>query len=193
MIYSLVRTPNNRANYLTMTIIIETIAVAFALLAALSIVWSTVRTGIPPMMSNASARSAMLKQINCSDGDIIDLGSGWGTLLMAAAKQHPQRQIIGYEVSWLPWLYARLRLAKYPNVRVYRQDFRHASLASASILLCYLMPKGMQTLAGLLAQYPDQQITIISNNFSLPALSATKTLQLNDLYKSPIYVYQWPS
>ncbi|KYL32230.1 hypothetical protein A2I96_18185 [Pseudoalteromonas tetraodonis] len=57
------------------------IATAFfflVLLIALSIVWSTLKTGISPMMSSSKARQAMLNAISMDEkGALIDLGSGW--------------------------------------------------------------------------------------------------------------------
>ena len=82
------------------------IALSFLVLViALSIVWSTLKTGISPMMSSSKARQAMLAEINMDEkGALIDLGSGWGTLVIAVAKKHPNNQIIGYELSWFPWM-----------------------------------------------------------------------------------------
>ena len=37
-------------------------------------------------------------------GTIIDLGSGWGNFVIPIAKRYPQRKIVGYELSLLPWL-----------------------------------------------------------------------------------------
>ena len=75
------------------------------LLIAFSIVWGTLKTGISPMMSSSKARQAMLAEINMDEkGALIDLGSGWGTLVIAVAKKHPKNQIIGYELSWFPWM-----------------------------------------------------------------------------------------
>lgn len=169
----------------------EGLLLLLALMAVLSIVWSTLRTGIPPMMSNRQARRQMLALILPQQaGDIIDLGSGWGTLLITAARQHPYRQVIGYELSWLPWLVSRLRTRHLPNVHVYRCNFIEADFSKADTLLCYLMPKGMQALAKKLDQDDVHGLTIISNTFVLPNACAQQTKQLTDLYRSPVYVYE---
>ena len=47
----------------------------------------------------------MLKLIDeTGNGAIIDLGSGWGNFVIPIAKRTPERQVIGYELSLLPWL-----------------------------------------------------------------------------------------
>lgn len=172
-------------------LIIELLLAGLALLALTSIVWSTVRTGIPPMMSNRPARQGMLSLIGDHQaGAIVDLGCAWGTLVVAAAQRYPNRQVIGYEVSWLPWLVASLRVRwhRQTNARVYRKDFRHHVRKDGDTLLCYLMPTGMQALAQELAAQPCQQ-TVISNNFTLPGHQPNQRIIVADVYRSPIYRY----
>lgn len=166
---------------------------ALVLVAALSIVWSTLRTGISPMMSSSAATQAMLNAIAEPKGPIIDLGSGWGTLVVAAARQYPAQQVIGYELSWLPWLVSclRKRYLRLDNLTLYRKDFNEADLSQAAILLCYLFPEGMAALAEKLTRQPSRAVDIISNTFALPACQATQTIRLNDIYKTPIYLYRW--
>ena len=65
------------------------------LLIALSIIWSTLKTGISPMMSSNKARKAILAQISMDEkGALVDLGSGWGTLVIAVAKKQPNKQVM---------------------------------------------------------------------------------------------------
>ncbi|HEY4831944.1 MAG TPA: SAM-dependent methyltransferase, partial [Waddliaceae bacterium] len=68
-------------------------------------------------------------------GKIIELGSGWGTLLFPLAKQHPHSMIIGYELSPIPYLFSKLRhyLEPMPNIKIYRKDFFQIFLNDASI------------------------------------------------------------
>ena len=85
--------------------LIELILLVFAFLAALSIVWTTLQTGISPTMSSGKACKAMLASIDRPvNGSLIDLGSGWATLVVALARRYPRHQVIGYELSWLPWV-----------------------------------------------------------------------------------------
>ena len=124
---------------------------------------------------------------------IFELGSGWGTLLIPLAKEYPQRTIIGYELSVMPWLITVVlkSLLGLKNIKVYRKNFLHSDLTSASIILCYLFPKGMQELESKLNAKNGQLEYLISNNFSLPSNQPIKTIQLDDLYKSPVYLYDF--
>ena len=164
------------------------------LVIAFSIVWGTLKTGISPMMSSSKARQAMLAEINMDEkGALIDLGSGWGTLVIAVAKKHPKNQIIGYELSWFPWMISVL--FKYSlgldNLTLYRKDFKSADLSAASTLVCYLFPGGMLALEDKLKHDLFKNITIVSNTFALPSYKPTNVIKLKDFYQTPIYVYHW--
>ncbi|TWX53417.1 methyltransferase [Colwellia hornerae] len=170
------------------------ILLVIVFLIVLSIVWSTLKTGISPMMSSSKACKTMLAEIdNHEKGLLIDLGSGWGTLVIAAAQKHPNKQVIGYELSWLPWLVSKI--LKYSlrldNLTLYRKDFKSAELSAASTLVCYLFPEGMVALQEKLAHEVFNQVTIVSNTFALPSCQPTRVIRLRDFYQTPIYVYHW--
>ena len=126
------------------------------------------------------------------DGDIIDLGSGWGSLVLAIARQYPQHQCIGYELSILPWLMsvAQKTLLGLDNLTLHRKDFLQADLSQASVLLCYLYPDGMRKLKDKLSGGKGNAALIVSNTFALPNIEPQKTIRLKDLYTSPVYVYR---
>ena len=122
---------------------LELILLVFALLTIISILWTTLQTGIPPMKSSGKACQAMLASIDRPvHGPLIDLGSGWGTLVIELARTYPDQQVIGYELSWFPWLISIVR--KYSlhleNLTLYRKDFKNAELSNSANLFCYLSP-----------------------------------------------------
>jgi len=146
------------------------------------------------MPSSGRVCRAILKASEKTDaGTIIDLGSGWGTLLFALSRKYPDRQIIGFELSWLPWIYSQaIRVIfRRRNLRIYRQNFFSAQLPDATLLICYLHPKGMQKLWDKLSS--DQRrlnSMLISNTFALPDNQPAETLRVDDLYNTPIYIYR---
>jgi len=174
--------------------LLNLILLVFVLLAAISIVWTTLQTGISPMMSSGKACKAMLSSIDSpANGPLIDLGSGWGTLVIALARKYPRQHVIGYELSWFPWLFSiiwkySLRLN---NLTLYRKDFEKADLSSASILFCYLFPGGMLSLHEKLNRELSNEIFIVSNTFAFPFCQPKKIIRLKDIYQTPIYVYSW--
>lgn len=172
--------------------ILELIILAFVFLAGMSIVWTTLRTGISPMLSSGKARKAMLDALGSpKEVPLIDLGSGWGTLVIAMARKYPHHRVIGYELSWSPWLVSLIRkyFLRLHNLTLYRRDFLKAEFPDPSVLLCYLFPGGMRSLEQKLASKRPKDIRIISNTFALPPCSPAKTIRLNDAYRTPIYVY----
>ena len=145
------------------------------------------------MASSAKARRAILKASKqADDGTIIDLGSGWGTLIFALARQYPQRQVIGYELSWLPWAFSRIYKTIFglSNLSILRKNFLTAERPEADLLVCYLHPKGMLALHNKLAEEQQSNTLLISSTFALPESDPIQTLRLDDLYNTPIYIYR---
>ncbi|WP_299794931.1 class I SAM-dependent methyltransferase [uncultured Shewanella sp.] len=174
--------------------LLEISILLLTLFLLITIVWTTFRVGISPMPSSAKAYHAISRLLDdTGKGAIYDLGSGWGTLVIRIAKSHPERQVIGYELSLFPYLMSRLvkRLMGLKNLKLYRQDFLRADLNEASVLVCYLYPDAMCKLAQLIEHQthnlkPD---FVISNNFALPYCKPDRLIRINDLYRSPVYRY----
>ena len=160
--------------------------------AAFSVVWFTLRTGISPMPSTMPARRAMLELAGTIDsGTIYELGSGWGGLAIALARRFPNATIIGYELSVVPYLYSVLiaRLLGLSNLRFRRADFRTATFEEGGLIFCYLFPGGMEALSVKLNAEKTGSVKVISNTFRLPGLEASRTIELDDLYRSRVYLY----
>ena len=167
-------------------------AVIAVIVSAFTIVWSTLRTGISPMPSSQKARRAILDLLDSEHpGPIYELGSGWGQLAIDLARQNPQRDVVGYEMSLLPYLYARLsrRALGVANVSFRRENFFNAPLQEAPVWICYLYPGAMTRLAESLSIMDDRTVLIISNTFRLPGFEAEHTLELNDLHRTYVYRY----
>jgi len=145
------------------------------------------------MPSSNKANHVMTKLIDeTGSGPIIDLGSGWGNFAIFIAKKNLQRQVIGYELSLFPWLISLLfkKILRLNNLTLYRQNFYNINLPVASVIVCYLYPEAMLKIKKkLLLEQPNIDF-LISNNFALPAWKSYKKIQLNDFYKSPIYLYK---
>lgn len=173
-------------------LVLEFIIIMGLLFAGISVVLTSMKTGISPMPSSSAACQVMLSAMeNSGTGPVIDLGAGWGTLVIAVARKYPHRQIIGYELSLIPWFFSLIwkRILRLNNLELYRQDFLSADLSDASVLLCYLFPAGMLSLQEKLRQEINQETLIISSTFALPSCHPTRVIRLNDIYRTPIYVY----
>lgn len=145
------------------------------------------------MPSSAKARRAILRCCeNTGTGPIYELGCGWGNLLIPLARTYPHRQIVGYELSPLPWFscLCLIKLFRLRNVQLYRKNFLKADLSKATVVCCYLYPKGMEKLAAKLNSTSGQPDYLISNTFALPSQTAQQTILLEDFYRSPVYFYR---
>ncbi|NQY37685.1 MAG: class I SAM-dependent methyltransferase [Alteromonadaceae bacterium] len=145
------------------------------------------------MPSSTKAYNTMMKFVDqTGTGSIIDLGSGWGNFVIRIAKRNPQRQIVGYELSLLPWLTSTLlkKVLGIKNLTLHRQNFYNANLSGASVLVCYLYPEAMDRIKNKLISEKPNVDFLISNNFALPSWQSYKVIQLDDFYKSPIYLYK---
>ena len=96
---------------------------------------------------------------------VSDLGCGDGCLLARLAQQFPQHKFIGYEWNPLPFYVAKLRLKKYPNVRVIKADVMHENLSSVDVVVCYWLSK--KEYAQKLARSLKKSAIIVSEIFKI--------------------------
>ena len=169
--------------------------VALLLAGMLSIVFHTLRTGISPMPTSAKVRRQLLTLLSPEqEGTLLELGSGWGTLAFALADHCPRVRVVAFELSPLPYAFSwlRQRLAPRPNLELRREDFFQASFAGASTLVCYLFPGAMSRLAPRFATELAPGTRILSHTFALRGWTPLRTQVVDDLYRTPVYLYEVP-
>ena len=124
-----------------------------ALLAMVSILVGVIRTGISPMPSSPEAVQQVMAYVKPSRvGPIVELGAAWGSLAIPLARAYPDRSVLAYELSTIPWLFLilRKRLSGLQNLEVIRRDFFRDDLAKAASVVCYLYPGSMVRLSAKL-------------------------------------------
>jgi hypothetical protein len=157
-----------------------------------SIGYYTWAYGISPMPTLGQSLKGVVEQIPpYTAGPIYELGSGWGHLLVALAKHCPQAKIVGFEISPIPYWVSQLWV-KLSGVQaqVERKDFFEADLSQAVWVVCYLYPGAMQKLANKFHTELPAGCRIITHTFALPGWVPIRTIQLNDLYRTKVYVYE---
>ena len=172
---------------------IELIALAIVSLAMLSIFWSTLSLGISPMPTSRKVKAEVLALIpETLEGEVHELGAGWGTLAWAVASRWPRAQVIGWERSPFPFLFCRLRLLiqRRKNLTVRFGDFHEADLSCARLVLAYLWTGAMIRLGPKFeAELPDGAV-VISHTFAWRGKEAEVTTSTADLYRTPVYRYR---
>lgn len=134
----------------------------------------------------------MLEAVNntkCSQ--IIDVGSGFGFLSLRFASKYPHIQVVGYEISMLPWGISKILrfFMHYENLQFYRKNFLEVDFPQESILICYLYPEGMSDLQKKLQKNDLNLKLVVSNTFAFSNIRPKKIVYLKDMYKTPIYIY----
>lgn len=170
----------------------------FALLfAAISLLVTALRNGIGPMPSSPRVVHALLQMIPADlEGNIVELGAGWGSLLFPLAKAFPRCQVIGYENSLVPFLFAsalQKLLFRAANLQVRREDFFQKPLHATSLVVCYLYPGAMKRLREKFETELPAGALVLSHTFAVPGWTAKQVIELNDLYKTKIYLYKRPT
>jgi hypothetical protein len=153
-------------------------------------------TGVPPMSSNAAeARDVitLLKRAGLPDRAVIyDLGSGWGSLVVALAHAFPEADVRGIEISPLPYWVSRLRMRTLRNVSLHRGDFHKCDLSDAQAVTCYLMIKPMPRLAGLLDRALAPGTPVVSLSFWFRDRDVVASLNNAGLLGATA-LYYWPA
>ena len=166
---------------------------AVEIIAGGLIVVYTYRVGISPMPSLRQARQEILRRVPVeSDGPVVELGCGWGSLAIPLARLNPKRPVVAYELSPVPWLFTRLRraLSRTPNLELHRKDFFDASLREASVVVCYLYTGAMERLREKFEKELAPGTLVISNTFAIPSWSPELTLTTGTFWRTPIYFYR---
>jgi hypothetical protein len=172
----------------------------FALSVGLSIIGLmfvfTLISGSPPTPTSPRVRRAVLALLprRLPAGMIYELGAGWGGNAIALATAFPDRTVIGVELSPLPWLVSRLRLLFSPRKTL---DFRCGNfmaqeLSDAALVVCYVGHAQMTQLQPKLAAEMAPGTLVLTHTFAMPDWRPVDTVQADDIYRSPVYLYEVP-
>ncbi|PLZ02124.1 hypothetical protein CY652_12170 [Burkholderia sp. WAC0059] len=172
------------------------ILLAVVLLLCGSLLVFQARTGVPPLSSSAAEAAdvvALLAQADLPGQAVVyELGSGWGSLVVALAKAFPDARIRGIEWSPLPYWVARFRTRNLPNVRLTRANFYACDLRDAHAVTCYLMMKPMKKLAGQFDRMLRPGTAVVSLAFWFRERQVSATRQGPGL-RGAVALYFWPA
>lgn len=122
----------------------------------------------------------MLRLADLKPGElVIDLGSGDGRILLTAVREFGSRAL-GYELSLLPYLVSRFRLALGQlggRAEVHFADFLTADLSAADVITIFLTPEAMEKLRKKFVHGLKPGCRIVSAVFRLPDWPLLRTDQ----------------
>jgi hypothetical protein len=145
--------------------------------------------------SNALQRAAVLEAVGACEGELVELGAGWGTLAFALADRFPRARVTAYELSWVPFAVMRLRQALRPraNLTLRRADFLRAPLGDAEVLVSYLFRGGMEALKAKLEAEGRPGARLVTHTFGVRGWTASSERDLGDLFRTRVFVYPLPA
>lgn len=174
-------------------IFLEFAVLAIVCLALLSIFWSTITLGISPMPTGAKVKREVLALLPEElEGEVHELGAGWGTLAWAVATSRPRAQVIAWERSPFPFLFCKLRSIVQPraNLTLRFADFHTADLRNAKLVLTYLWTGAMTKLGPKFEAELPAGAWVISHTFAWRGREPETTRLSADLYRTPVYRYR---
>lgn len=155
-----------------MTTLLSYVVVVIIVLGGLSLVIFTLLTGVPTVSSRSAeieSITTLLKRSNLPErAVIVDLGSGWGAMVVALARAFPEAAVEGIEISLLPYLISRLRTYGTSNVSLRWGNFYRSDLRRADAAVCYLMTSVMPAVTDLLDRDLKPGAVVVSNTFLFP-------------------------
>ncbi|OWA37968.1 hypothetical protein B9G55_06765 [Saccharibacillus sp. O16] len=168
---------------------------AVVLLAFLLIFVTSVRNGITPMPTSRLVRRMVMREIGqLSEGsEIVEAGSGFGTLAVNLARRFPRCRITGVENSWVPLLFSRL-LGWGNRLPKSRLTFRRGDLfvypyEQANVVVCYLHPAAMRRLGPILWERAEEGTKVVSVFFAFEDWDPESVTVCGDLHRTKVYVY----
>ncbi len=168
------------------------IIILTAVISAFLVEIYTWKAGVVPMPTIPRVRREMIKlSPHEMDGEIWELGSGWGGLLMALAKRYPNNRIVGFEISPLPYFICLLRiwLGRYQNIRLKRQNFMLMDFSCVGSLYCYLTHTHMRQLQPKLTKEMQMGSVLITSTFPLPDLKPNEEVISKGFWVVKIFKY----
>lgn len=176
------------------------------LIAVISIVIVSWKNGISPMPTSRPVRQVVIQEVNRIPGyaDIMEAGSGWGTLGMDVVKHCPGKRLTGIENSLIPlWASQWLNRAGAVigtgrggqqnsfkrRLRFIRGNIYTCSYAHADGVICYLFPGAMTRLADKFKRELPPGARVISVCFALPGKEPLRTITCRDALRTKVYVY----
>jgi SAM-dependent methyltransferase len=157
--------------------------------------------GVPFISSPRYDIESICSAVELKPGEIIyDLGCGKANLLTVASRKFGARGV-GYEISLLPYVWAKLRIWFFrADVQMRLADFFKADLGEADVVFCYLFPEIMAKLEPKFRSQLKPGSRVVSYAFQLPNIAPIKVVDGNEprgLFEKigrttgKIYVYQF--
>ena len=148
----------------------------------------------PPVPSNKKIKKAMIESVaqtikKKKHQVIMDLGSGWGSLLLPLAQQFPNHTFIGIEYGCIPYWVSKFRARKMKNIRFYHQNFFNTDISKADIIFLFLLSHLMKKVSIKCQAEAKKGTLLYVNRFLIPNITPEKEFFLGSRYDT-YYIYK---
>jgi len=149
----------------------------------------------PPVRSSGKLKDTVLAEISkqleeaSAKQKIVDLGSGWGTLLLPLAQKFPQHEFVGIERAFTPFMVSSLRARKLPNLSFVHDDFFKYDLAETNIVILFLIGFMMPKVTQKCVKELPKGAMVYASRFALTDVQADKVVKLGSKMET-YYVYE---
>jgi hypothetical protein len=148
----------------------------------------------PPVHSGHRLRKAIADYIANEYPDaktVMDIGSGWGTMVRAVAKRFPNAAVTGVEIMPVPYLYSIIRCAFVKNTKIFFGNvFKYLKKTDKkfNIGITYLLTTEMKDVEKFLMRFD----VLLVLDFCLPDVKPTEKIKLHKdiLGQHRLYVYK---
>lgn len=169
--------------FLALNIVFLAVSVGFLVFLIHTLIIATYR-GSPYAPTKSSRMAAIFTFAEARPGDVlVDLGSGNGAVLIAAAERGIRARGVEINPFWV-W-YSRFRIKSRGLghlATVVRGDMFTHPVNDANILFLFLVPPAMAILSERLRREAMHGTRIIANRFPLPGWTARKEQDMITLY-----------
>ncbi len=175
---------------------------ALILIIAICCEYYAFKTGVPTVASFPSARRKIIEILQNDAAArpdarpyiIIDLGSGGGQLSWHIARNLPYAQVVGVELSFIPWFRSvvRQRLFGPANLNYKRSNFWPYDCSKADAVVLFLKGNVMDRVSEKLHEELKSGSLIVSNDYTLRGDWQPIATQPAGFFDSKIYVYRQP-
>ena len=168
---------------------------AVGFVALVPMYWHTFKTRVPYYPSDRAMWLQLvewLTQHHVAAGHscrVIDIGSGLGGMVLHLAAEFPACEIVGVELSPLPWGWSYLR-AKWSHSRgrLLRGDYQRMDFADYDVVVAYLSPAAMPALWTKVKREMRAGSVLFSYGFEIPGQPASEIFHMQSM-REPLYAW----
>jgi hypothetical protein len=148
-----------------------------AFLFFLALFWTTYRTQVPYYPSGPVVWAVVAELLPQSKPiRVVDIGSGFGGLVLQLAAQRSGSTVVGIEVAPLPWAVSKLRAALAHSKAIFlRDDYNRLDFGDFDVVFAYLSPAAMPALWEKARAEMRPGSLLLSYEFAIPGVQSQIT------------------